>query len=189
MSDLETLNRRIARRLLNARKNLRLSQLQFAQKSGLPRSTIARIESGLSNPSLDILLQICQAAEVSMVEMLAEPADYFRVYESKEINKVIKEKQYQEIELNAETYLIEIEEDKIWSAPEHYSKQQRRIFCESGKVTIMLETRMVQLSEGEMLEFSSEQKTRIISHEIKSKIIIFPTGSQYPTPRRKEELR
>jgi ribosome-binding protein aMBF1 (putative translation factor) len=53
--------------LIKAREAQKLSQSQLAVRLGTKQSAISRIESGRGNPSLNTLLTIARALEVSLV--------------------------------------------------------------------------------------------------------------------------
>ena len=50
-----------------------LTQEALAKASGLPRSTIANLESGTGNPSLSVLVKVARALGVPIDELLAGP--------------------------------------------------------------------------------------------------------------------
>ena len=63
--DLKTIGERIKElRLKNS-----MSQEEFAEKIGLDRSYICRIESGQKNLTLETLIKICEGLNVSLKEL------------------------------------------------------------------------------------------------------------------------
>jgi transcriptional regulator with XRE-family HTH domain len=66
----------IGDRLREARKNRRLTQEELSELSGVARENIGRYETGKSQPSIDVLLRLADALEVStdyLFERDAEP--------------------------------------------------------------------------------------------------------------------
>ena len=53
------------------RKDQNLSQEQLSERSGVPRSTIASLERGEGNPTLQVLMGISQGLGVTIAELLA----------------------------------------------------------------------------------------------------------------------
>lgn len=53
--------------LMKIRYQKKLSQAELADRAGMPQSTIARIESGKANPSLNTLLKIAKSLDVNLV--------------------------------------------------------------------------------------------------------------------------
>ncbi len=63
----------LARNLLGLRHARSLTQHQLAEASGVPRSTIANLESGQGNPSLAVLVKVSSALGAPIDELLASP--------------------------------------------------------------------------------------------------------------------
>src|SRR3954470_12116339 len=55
------------------RKSRGLTQDKLATASGIPRTTLSYIESGIGNPSLKILATLATALGVSIEELLSPP--------------------------------------------------------------------------------------------------------------------
>jgi transcriptional regulator with XRE-family HTH domain len=57
----------IAAQIKTKRKSLHMSQQALADLVGVPKSTIGRIEAGLTSPKLNTLLQISKALETPFI--------------------------------------------------------------------------------------------------------------------------
>lgn len=57
----------IAAQIKTKRKSLNLSQQALGDLAGVPKSTIGRIEAGLTSPKLDTLLQISKALNIPFI--------------------------------------------------------------------------------------------------------------------------
>lgn len=75
----------LAAQIKQARKQQKLSQQQLADLSRLPKSTIGRIEAGITSPKVSTLLQISKALDTPFVidGRNQEPTSAFYVHESK----------------------------------------------------------------------------------------------------------
>lgn len=58
---------RIAAQIKTRRKSLKMSQQDLADLAGIPKSTIGRIEAGLTSPKVDTLLQISKALNTPFI--------------------------------------------------------------------------------------------------------------------------
>ncbi|WP_066187898.1 MULTISPECIES: helix-turn-helix domain-containing protein [Gracilibacillus] len=58
---------KIAAQIKTKRQHLQLSQQQLADLAGVPKSTIGRIEAGLTSPKVTTLLRISQALNTSFI--------------------------------------------------------------------------------------------------------------------------
>lgn len=58
---------RIAAQIKSKRQALRLSQQELADLANLPKSTIGRIEAGLTSPKVETLMKISKALETPFI--------------------------------------------------------------------------------------------------------------------------
>src|SRR5215471_992172 len=75
----------LARNLTSLRHARALTQDALAAASGLPRSTIANLESGEANPSLAVLVKVASTLGVPIDELLAAPRAKVRKWTVEEI--------------------------------------------------------------------------------------------------------
>jgi DNA-binding XRE family transcriptional regulator len=61
---------RLARQLLQLRKEHRWTQQEFAKKSGVPQSEISRIERGESNPTYQTLVALARSLNMTVGFMI-----------------------------------------------------------------------------------------------------------------------
>lgn len=66
--------RAFAERLRVLRREKKYSQQQLAHIANLEQSTIARIELGQHNPSLDVLISLSQALEIEIRDLVDDSA-------------------------------------------------------------------------------------------------------------------
>jgi XRE family transcriptional regulator, regulator of sulfur utilization len=82
----ETTAQHLARNLISLRHARNLTQGALAKAAGVPRSTVANVESGLGNPSLAVLVKIAAALAVPMDELLAAPHAKVRHWSAADVN-------------------------------------------------------------------------------------------------------
>ena len=70
----------IAANMKIMRKTLGLSQEQLSERSGIPRSTIASLERGEGNPTLQVLMGISSGLSVGISELLMPPLPKAEIY-------------------------------------------------------------------------------------------------------------
>ncbi|MGH8779312.1 helix-turn-helix domain-containing protein [Paraburkholderia sp.] len=75
----------LARNLVALRHARALTQDGLAKASGLPRSTVANLESGDGNPSLAVLMKVAGALGVPLDELLASPRAKVRRWSASEV--------------------------------------------------------------------------------------------------------
>ena len=70
---LAALTEHLAENLRFLRQKRGLTQGQLAKLCGVPRSTVANLETGISNPTLSVLARLARALHLSLEEMLSPP--------------------------------------------------------------------------------------------------------------------
>src|SRR5437667_5469984 len=85
MDKPERIAAHLARNLTSLRHARGLTQAALARSAGLPRSTIANLESGDGNPSLAVLVKVAARLGVPIDELLASPRAKVRKWTSEEL--------------------------------------------------------------------------------------------------------
>ncbi|MEU5980154.1 helix-turn-helix transcriptional regulator [Streptomyces sp. NPDC047315] len=66
-----TRRQQIGARIRAARRGARLSQERLGEATGADRRTISRVEYGLTDPPLSLLLRIARALDVPLAQLVA----------------------------------------------------------------------------------------------------------------------
>jgi len=83
--DVERLSRNLSHNLRRLREERGLTQAALAQAAGVPRPTLAKLESGSPNPTLHVLARVAEALRVAIEELLAPPPAVGRLYAASEL--------------------------------------------------------------------------------------------------------
>jgi len=75
----------LSRNLRRLRSDSGYTQARLAEVCGVPRPTIAKIESGSPNPTLSVLSRIARGLRVSIEELIAPPPSLGRKYRPDEL--------------------------------------------------------------------------------------------------------
>jgi len=84
---MEAIASYLAQNLLELRRSRGITQCQFAELAGIPRSTLTHFESGSGNPSLSNLQKMAQALQVKIDELLSPPISQVQYYQSHDLPK------------------------------------------------------------------------------------------------------
>lgn len=84
-TELARTSQHLAQNIEALRKKRQLTQAQLAKLADLPRSTLTYLESGEGNPSLQNLVKISAALQVSIEELLAAPRGSFKLIRADEV--------------------------------------------------------------------------------------------------------
>lgn len=69
---IEEVKADIALNLKNIRKSQNIAQEKLALEAGVDRTFVSKIERGIGNPSLEVLLRLSNRLGVSVADLLAE---------------------------------------------------------------------------------------------------------------------
>jgi transcriptional regulator with XRE-family HTH domain len=85
---MEELNKQIGQRFAIFRKTIGLSQKSIAEKAGLNRVNINRMEMGKFNPSFNTIIHILQTYKISIDWLLTGNGQMFLIDEDHTVNKL-----------------------------------------------------------------------------------------------------
>jgi transcriptional regulator with XRE-family HTH domain len=148
------------RRLREARN---ASQQQAAQLAGIPRPTWASLESGVANPTLDVITRVATALGVSIEELIGAPRTACRLFSADEI----PEKRRQGARLKPllpestpglEMIRIILSPGGAMTGMPHTPGTREYLLCERGKIELTASGERWELSPGQSLAFRADQR-------------------------------
>lgn len=146
------------------RKKRRLTQTTLANHAGMPRSTIAHLESGLSNPSLRNLAKIASALRVSIEELLARPRAECEILRAKDIPRA--DRGHGSVKLyrllpdslpGLQMERMEILPGGFMRGVPHVQGAKEYLACLSGNVRVTVAGESYELQSGDVLAFPGDQ--------------------------------
>ena len=153
----------LARNLISLRQVRGLTQDALAKSAGVPRSTIANLESGQGNPSLTVLLKVANSLAVPVDELLGSPRAKTRQWSRDELRS-------QHVEKGAgkgvmlRSLIPERIPDELLNVMEfapggtmrgspHLPGTREYFTCLAGEVTIFVAGERFDLHTGDVLAF------------------------------------
>jgi XRE family transcriptional regulator, regulator of sulfur utilization len=149
----------LARNLVSLRHTRALTQGTLAKAAGVPRSTVATLESGLGNPSLMVLVKVAQALGVPIDELLASPRAMVRRWRAAEVAQRSKGRGVTIRELVPEPVPDEMMEvmdfapGGLMGGTPHLPGTREFFTCLDGRVNLMVAGEKYELREGDVLAF------------------------------------
>ncbi len=149
----------LARNLVSLRHTRSLTQEGLARAAGVPRSTIANLESGDGNPSLAVLVKVAAALGVPIDELLASPRALVRRWPSDEIGRRTKGRGVTIRALVPEPVPDEMMEvmdfapGAVMGGTPHLPGTREFFTCLDGRVHIMVAGERYELAAGDVLAF------------------------------------
>ncbi len=154
----------IAQNLVDLRKRRGLSQAQLAQLSGTTRASVALLESGTSNPTLDLLLKLAQGLRIPIDELISSPRAECKLIKSSDVpvdrrskygvtlRKLLPDKLP-----SSEIDELILEQDAVLTGVPHIEGTREYFTCIKGEVLIGVLGETYRLEKGDVLSFPGDK--------------------------------
>ncbi len=152
----------LSQNIVSLRKKLNLTQNRLAEISGATRASIALIESGSSNPTLDVLLKISNALEVSLNELMSPPRADCKLILAKDVPVKTRKGVLVRKILPDKTGATDIDEmileaGATFPGTPHVEGTKEYFTCIEGEVTISVLGQIYKLKAGDVLTFPGDK--------------------------------
>ncbi len=158
----------LAENLRLIRTKTGLTQSNLAEMCGVPRSTIANIETGASNPTLSVLTKLSGALRVGLEELLSAPRTGLQHFKAADIETIKRGKG--RIKKLLPHPIPGMEIDRIELPPgarivgvPHRSGTQEYLCCEVGQFVLWTGGDRVIVEAGDVVAFPGDQKHSYIN--------------------------
>ncbi|MEM1414970.1 MAG: helix-turn-helix domain-containing protein [Myxococcota bacterium] len=153
----------LARNVRQLRESRGLSQAQLARLSGLPRPTWATLESGGANPTLNVLLKVSAALQVSLEELVGPPKAVARLYAPGELRsrrrgKVVVADLLPDRVAGLQMERMELPPGAGMRGVPHTAGTREYLCCERGEILLTASDEQWTLRPGHVLVFRGDQK-------------------------------
>jgi XRE family transcriptional regulator, regulator of sulfur utilization len=159
MPDAPAAAQHLARNLAGLRHARALTQAGLAKAAGVPRSTIATLESGAGNPSLAVLVKVAAALGVPIDELLASARAWVRCWRAAELPSHAKGRGVMTRDLVPEPVPDETMEwmdfapAAVMAGTPHLPGTREFFTCLDGTVNLLVAGERYTLVEGDVLAF------------------------------------
>jgi transcriptional regulator with XRE-family HTH domain len=154
---------RLARNIRTLREARNATQAELAKLAGVPRATWGNLESGASNPTLQVLYRVAQALQVSLEELLAAPRASARHYPAAAL--VLKQRGAVRVRKLLPDPLPGMEFDRMELPPAarlvgipHTAGTREYLVCESGELVLVASGERYELQPGDVVVFRGDQR-------------------------------
>ncbi len=163
MKHVSEVSGNLADNISSLRESRGLTQAQIAKTAGIPRPTWANLESGSANPTLQVLLKIAEALQVSLEELLAPPRPSAKLYRRAELPMRMRGKVG--VRKLLPEPLVGLDIERLSLAPgvgmrglPHTPGTREYLTCEQGTIELSESGETWRLSPGDVLVFRGDQK-------------------------------
>lgn len=161
---IQRITSNIANNVRRLRKKLGYTQDQLAERSGIPRATMAGVEKQNSNPTLAVITSIAEALEVSIDELMREGDPRATLVRSDASKMMISEdRKYQSVNMapvNAKHIIIQrttMQPGAVYRGKVHARGTQEFHLAVKGSCVITVVDSEFHLQEGDLLYFNGDQ--------------------------------
>lgn len=154
----------LAQNVIELRKKMNLTQARLAELSGATRASIALIESGTSNPTLDVLLKISSALQVSINELMSEPSAECRHILSAQVAVDRRSKNGLKIRHilpdkigAAEIDEVTLEPGAGFAGTPHVEGTKEYFTCVDGQISVSVLGKVYVIRAGDVLTFPGDK--------------------------------
>jgi transcriptional regulator with XRE-family HTH domain len=154
---------RLAANLRQLREARGLTQAQASSLAGLPRPTWTTLESGSANPTLQVLLRVSAALQVSIEELLGPARETGRLYragalrERKRGTARVRDLLPEKIP-GAAIERLELPRGAVMNGIPHTPGTREYLACERGQLALTTEGESFALEAGDVVVFRGDQR-------------------------------
>ncbi len=163
--DAKTLSGHLAENLKFVRQRRNLTQGKLAKLCEVPRSTVANLEAGGSNPTLSVLARVSSALHMSMEELLSPPRGRCELFPKGSLPVHTRGKRKKAFVHKLLPHPIPgMEIDRMQLEPKarivgvpHRPGTHEYLCCESGRLSIVVTGERFDLEPGDVAAFPGDQ--------------------------------
>jgi len=164
---------KLARKLRAIRKARGLTQEQLSNLSGVSKAMLSQIEQNKINPTVAIMLKICDALNVGIAELLDEAPrqNILHVIHESEEHYTFRKDQACEIrtlsplslEKNIEHYRIRLAGGGRLNSEPHFAGTEEFLYLARGRLTVTSDKDRVELHKGDSAHYRADVPHSLIN--------------------------
>ncbi|MEM7410934.1 MAG: XRE family transcriptional regulator [Myxococcota bacterium] len=163
---LDALSDALAQNLRAVREVRGLTQQQLADLCGVPRSTVAHIESGGTNPTLGVLARLAGALHLSLEELLAPPRARCQLFPRGSLPEEVSRRggavRLAKLLPNPVPGMsidrLELASGATLAGSPHAPGTHEFLYCERGRLDLWVAGEHFALSQGDVAAFTGDQR-------------------------------
>lgn len=161
--NLDELSLNLANNIRQLREGRGLTQQQMAKVSTIPRPTWANLESGAANPTVQVLLKVASALQVTVEELLAPPRASARFFAADKLptrkrGTVLVRQLLPEPLVGMQFDRMELPAGSQMAGIPHTPGTREYLTCERGTIELSESGQMWRLQPGDVVVFRGDQK-------------------------------
>ena len=176
----------LAQNIREHRRSRQLSQSELAKMAGIPRPTLAHLESGTANPTLSVLMRLASTLQVLIEELVAPPRATARHFEQEELpqrqrGSVSIRKLMPDPVRGLDIERMEIPAGAHLSGIPHARGTRKYVTCEIGTLELSTNADVYTINAGDVLIFRGDQGHAYRNHG-SSMVVAYSVVMAAPVP-------
>jgi XRE family transcriptional regulator, regulator of sulfur utilization len=185
MSDRMSTN--LAANLRRLREARDLTQAELAQRSDVPRPTLAHLESGSANPTLSVLLRVADALRVPLEEIVAPPRAGAVFHPagslpSRTTGRVSVQEVLPEPISGTSIERLELPAGARFTAPANAAGTRQHLTCEAGELEVRTAEEVWRLSHGDLLVLRGDE-SHVLYNRGRGRAVVYSVVALVPLAR------
>lgn len=159
----ETVSQNLAQNVVNLRVKRGITQAKLAELAEATRSSITLVESGSSNPTLEVLLKLSLALQVSIDELISSPRADCKLIQAEDVPTDRRSKDGALIRKLLPDKLSATEIDEICleagatlTGSPHVEGTKEYFTCVEGQISIGVLGQVFKLNKGDVFAFPGD---------------------------------
>lgn len=155
----------LAANLRRVREQRELTQARLAKLTGVPRSTIANIEAGGGNPTLQVLARLSLALQQPLEELLSPPKARVELFPKGRLPVIERGRGAARVAKLLPHAIPGMEIDRMELAPRgrlqgvpHRPGTHEYLCCEKGRIVLRVAGERLELGVGDVAAFAADQR-------------------------------
>lgn len=176
--------------LIRHRQARGLTQEELADLCRIPRSTLTKLESGRSNPTLGVLVRIARALQMPLERLLSAPASQCQIFPREEISRFVagtdgKSSLHSIIPVahpGLDVLRLELAPQDQVVGERTPAGSRRIIYCEKGTLAIRMGAEGAIIAGGELAVLHGDEIPIFINRAPTSQTLVFIVIAQGNLP-------
>ena len=159
----EDVARHLARNLRELRAVREMTQARLAERSGVPRATVATLEGGSSNPTLSVLLGLSRALGVTIEELIGPPRDTGRHVAAADLpvrsHRGVQVREVLPAKVPGLGFeRMHFDRDAVLQGVPHTRGTREFLTCEHGRIQLVVAGKCWVLEPGDVVAFRGDHR-------------------------------
>ena len=164
-SKASVVGKHLASNLKYLRNQSGLTQAQLAKRAGIPRSTVATLETGAGNPTLAVMTALSEGLQIRLEELLSAPRARIVHFPRASLKSVQRDRGRVAVWKLLPEPIPGMEIDKMVLKPgakmtgvPHRPGTREYLTCEKGHITLWAAGERLELMPGDVAAFQGDQR-------------------------------